>query len=80
MESLAFAPYIFLSVGKQLANGKIASITSAPETEYDERQRQGAPKQAEPRAASIIARSSGRLIGPEEDSSSSLLHLTAVRH
>jgi hypothetical protein len=41
MERLAFAPYIFLSVGKQLANGKIASIISLPETEYDERQRKG---------------------------------------
>lgn len=43
MESVAFAPYIFLSLGKQLANGKIASITSLPETEYDERQRKAKP-------------------------------------
>lgn len=43
MESVAFAPYIFLSLGKQLANGKLASITSLPETGYDGRQRRPRP-------------------------------------
>lgn len=43
MGSVAFAPYIFLSLGKQLANGKLAFITSLPETEYDGRQRRPSP-------------------------------------
>ena len=43
MESVAFAPYIFLSLGKQLANGKIVPITSILETEYDGRQRKAKP-------------------------------------
>lgn len=59
-------PPFFFPLEGSLQMEKSSPIASLSETEYDEKTEEGqAPKQAEPRAASVLARSPRRLINPE---------------
>lgn len=74
-------PPFFFQLEGSLQMEKSSPITSLSEAEYDEKTEEGqALKQAEPRAASVLARSLRRLINPEWDSYSFSPDLTAVRH
>lgn len=74
-------PPFFFQLEGSLQMEKSSPLTSLSETEYDEKTGEGqARKQAELRAASVLARSLRRLINPKEDSYGSSPDLTAVRH
>lgn len=62
---MAFAPPFFFQLEGRLQMEKSSPITSLSETEYDEKTEEGqALKQAEPKAASVLARGL-RLMNPE---------------